>query len=112
MLNEDLPEDKRIFYAHFDVKKSRKKKNFISLSLEYISSFLRQTGVFYTELASPDDSKLGFHIQRGVVRTNCIDSLDRTNLMQQLVGISALEKQLKVLKILDEDEQLQSWTEI
>lgn len=95
VLNSELPEDKQIFYAHFDVKKSKKKKNFISLSNDYIDSFIRQTGVFYTEIINPGDSKMGLHIQRGVIRTNCIDSLDRTNLMQQLIGMNALEKQLQ-----------------
>lgn len=37
---------------------------------------------------------------------NCIDSLDRTNTMQQLMGRSVLEKQFKALDIIQEDESL------
>ena len=95
----------KIFYTHYDVKKSKKKKNFLSLSFEYIDSFLNQIGIFYTHLTKPGDPKIGINIQRGVIRTNWIDSLDRTNLMQQLIGIAALERQLKALKILEEDEK-------
>jgi len=112
VLNSELPDDKKIFYAHFDVKKSRKKKNFLTLSFDYIDSFLDHIGVFCTKLTQPGDSKIGIKIQRGVIRTNCIDSLDRTNLMQSLIGINALERQLKELNILNKDDRLQSSSEI
>ena len=111
VLNEDLPEDKKIFYAHFDVKKA-KKKNFSGLAFAYINSYIRQTGVFYTEVANREESKLRIHVQRGIVRTNCIDSLDRTNLVQQCIGIAVLEKQLKALNILEGSETLQNWLEV
>ena len=84
----------------------------MSQSFQYIESFLNQIGIFYTHLVKPGDPNIGVNIQRGVIRTNCIDSLDRTNLMQQLIGIAALERQLKALKILEEDENLQSNNEI
>lgn len=102
VLNSELPEDKKIFYTHFDVKKSKKKKNFLNLSFDYIDSFLDHIGVFYTEVVDVNDSKMGVHLQRGVVRTNCIDSLDRTNLIQTLVGLRALERQLRALGIISE----------
>jgi len=73
------------------VKKGKKKKNFLELSFDYIDSFLRHTGIYYTELTHPGDSAMSVHLQKGVVRTNCIDSLDRTNMMQQLIGIWALK---------------------
>lgn len=64
----------KIFYSHFDVKKSRKKKNFLNLSFEYIESFLNHTGVFFTHLVRLGDSKIGINIQRGAIR-KCITSL-------------------------------------
>jgi hypothetical protein len=38
-------------------------------------------------------------IQRGIVRTNCIDSLDRTNQVQTLIGYYGALLQLKKLNI-------------
>ncbi|XP_047308750.1 phosphoinositide phosphatase SAC3-like [Impatiens glandulifera] len=40
--------------------------------------------------------------QKGVLRTNCIDCLDRTNVAQYAYGLAALGKQLQVLGITDE----------
>ncbi|GLT56190.1 hypothetical protein SLA2020_292520 [Shorea laevis] len=39
--------------------------------------------------------------QRGVLRTNCIDCLDRTNVAQYAYGLAALGHQLQVLGVLD-----------
>jgi hypothetical protein len=40
--------------------------------------------------------------QKGVVRTNCIDCLDRTNVTQSLLGRKALEVQLQRVGVFDE----------
>lgn len=34
-------------------------------------------------------------LQKGVIRTNCLDSLDRTNVGQAKIGIYMLQKQLE-----------------
>ena len=39
--------------------------------------------------------------QRGVLRTNCIDCLDRTNVAQFVLGLHALEAQLHALGVSD-----------
>lgn len=39
--------------------------------------------------------------QRGVLRTNCIDCLDRTNVAQYAYGLAALGHQLHALGVLD-----------
>jgi len=44
---------------------------------------------------------IGF-LQRGVVRTNCIDSLDRTNVAQFCIGKAALGYQLFALGLIDQ----------
>uniref|UniRef100_A0A914HAX0 phosphoinositide 5-phosphatase n=1 Tax=Globodera rostochiensis TaxID=31243 RepID=A0A914HAX0_GLORO len=38
-------------------------------------------------------------LQRGVIRTNCLDCLDRTNSVQTLIGMRALITQLKILGV-------------
>lgn len=40
-------------------------------------------------------------LQRGVLRTNCIDCLDRTNVAQYAYGLAALGHQLHALGIID-----------
>lgn len=44
----------------------------------------------------------GIRMQRGVLRTNCVDCLDRTNVGQANVGIYALGLQLRALGLTDE----------
>lgn len=39
--------------------------------------------------------------QRGVLRTNCIDCLDRTNVAQYAYGLAALGHQLHALGVID-----------
>jgi hypothetical protein len=41
-------------------------------------------------------------LQRGVLRTNCIDCLDRTNVVQFAYGLAAFGRQLAALGLLDE----------
>lgn len=36
-------------------------------------------------------------VQQGVFRTNCIDCLDRTNVVQSMLAQNSLEKQLQVI---------------
>lgn len=40
-------------------------------------------------------------LQTGVLRTNCIDCLDRTNVAQYAYGLTALGRQLQALRYLD-----------
>jgi len=53
------------------------------------------------------DSFIG-GIQTGVVRTNCIDCLDRTNLAQFLIGLRALNLQLQNANIISQEERLET----
>jgi hypothetical protein len=46
------------------------------------------------------DSMSHIEVQRGVVRTNCIDSLDRTNEAQCFIGLYVLKKQMKRLGLI------------
>lgn len=53
---------------------------------------------------SSADPSSHIRFQTGVVRTNCIDCLDRTNVWQYAYGIAALGQQLKGLGLLDVGE--------
>ena len=53
---------------------------------------------------NPEQTILSF--QNGVVRTNCMDCLDRTNVVQSLIARFVLEKQLKVLGVIGENNKI------
>jgi phosphatidylinositol 3,5-bisphosphate 5-phosphatase len=45
-------------------------------------------------------------VQKGVIRNNCVDCLDRTNIFQYIVGLHVLSEQLVELGFLDADSHL------
>ena len=53
-------------------------------------------------LANGNHSSKQAMFQRGVLRTNCIDCLDRTNVAQYAYGLAALGHQLHALGVLDD----------
>lgn len=54
----------------------------------------------------------GVLMQKGVVRTNCIDSIDRTNAGQYVVGLCAMNHQLLALGALTSVEEIRFENEI
>ena len=67
-----------------------------------VTSALKSTGLFYC-LPSQGQAKgrgtYDWGKQEGVLRTNCIDCLDRTNVAQFAYGLYALSHQMHVLGI-------------
>jgi hypothetical protein len=61
----------------------------VSKLMDSLSPFLHATG--WTELS---DDKIT-HAQSGILRTNCMDCLDRTNVVQSATARGALEQQLR-----------------
>ena len=63
---------------HYDVKDRKKKeKNFPFGLFEMGKPAIDEIQFFHVESSKQRESKI--YLQRGIVRTNCIDSLDRTN---------------------------------
>ncbi|KAH9400120.1 Phosphatidylinositide phosphatase SAC1 [Tyrophagus putrescentiae] len=60
----------------------------LSILIKSISRYIDLFGYF----ASSSEE---YRYQRGVFRTNCIDSLDRTNVVQSLIAKTSLERQLQ-----------------
>ena len=110
-----MPSQLRTVYIHYDVKantKARKKLkeeqliemikngeqvfpyNFLDISAKAIdkTSFFSCKPINSTGLSQVE-------IQRGVIRTNCIDSLDRTNFAQTMIGFKVLLRQLNKLGV-------------
>ena len=55
-------------------------------------------------------SKEALKQQNGVIRTNCIDCLDRTNVVQSLIARNVLEKQLYQFGIIGETNKVTDFT--
>ncbi|XP_053397706.1 polyphosphoinositide phosphatase-like isoform X2 [Mercenaria mercenaria] len=114
-LNQFLPPDKQMVYIGFDMAHyTKKKSNNVLDRLAGISKYcVRQTGFFFHspnmkevfldreefEGVQGYKTKTGSK-QTGVVRTNCVDCLDRTNTAQFAVGKCALAYQLCALDVL------------
>lgn len=149
-INKDLPEESRLKFLHWDLKKhSRRQGTNVLLLLGKAAAYaLTLTGFFYCQLlpasGSGDMSRWPFSgnfetrnspptkdpqtgcgdadnierggcdnepngdfaakrpmFQKGVLRTNCIDCLDRTNVAQFSYGLAALGHQLHALEMIN-----------
>ncbi|TYK12482.1 phosphoinositide phosphatase SAC7-like [Cucumis melo var. makuwa] len=92
-------------YLHFDFHHICGHVHFERLSIlfEQISDFLDQNGYMLL-----NDKGEKMKEQLGVVRTNCIDCLDRTNVTQSMIARKMLESQLRRLGIFGADETISS----
>ncbi|KAM7516026.1 hypothetical protein LguiA_005609 [Lonicera macranthoides] len=98
-----LSDDMR--YVHFDFHHICGHVHFERLSILYeqIEDFLSKNRyLLLNEKGEKVESQLG------VVRTNCIDCLDRTNVTQSMIGRKMLELQLRRLGIFDAGETISS----
>ena len=86
-----------------------RKSNSGDCSLENISSRNEDSDNLEKEVSNSsgsNDASGDYHVkhpmfQKGVLRTNCIDCLDRTNVAQYAYGLVALGRQLHALGFLD-----------
>lgn len=92
-------------YVHFDFHHVCGHIHFDRLSILYdqISDFLERNGYL---LLNEKGEKM--KEQLGVVRTNCIDCLDRTNVTQSMIGRNMLEYQLRRLGVFGAEETISS----
>ncbi|GAB4847619.1 GTPase activating protein (GAP) for Rho1p [Ancistrocladus abbreviatus] len=92
-------------FVHFDFHKICGHIHFERLSILYdqIADFLNKNGYF---LLNEKGEKV--EEQRGVVRTNCVDCLDRTNVTQSMIGRKMLESQLRGIRAFDAKETISS----
>jgi hypothetical protein len=95
-LQAHLMDDARTHYVGFDFHSKVKNNRFEALGelIDAMAPFLTASG-FYVE----DAMSFPLSTQGGVVRTNCIDCLDRTNVLQSDVARFVLCQQLQYLGI-------------
>ena len=99
--NTDITEEdvnngiKKIEYYHYDLKALRKNQFFYK---EYCGEACRQiskTNMFcFIPYILANNTYL-LSLQNGVIRSNCIDCLDRTNVYQQIIGTAVVIIQLR-----------------
>ncbi|KAL9115379.1 MAG: hypothetical protein Q9227_000700 [Pyrenula ochraceoflavens] len=99
----------RLHYIYFDFHNETKglKWHRAQLLLDQLRDGLTRGGYFRgVELPGDStDSALEARLKQGaVVRTNCMDCLDRTNVVQSMLGRWALTQQLRDARILDPSE--------
>jgi hypothetical protein len=92
--------DDRLHYIHFDFHNecSRMRWERISLLLTEMEDDLVQQGYFVDH--SGEKGRRVERKQHGSVRTNCMDCLDRTNVVQSMVARHVLNQQLQELGVL------------
>ncbi|KAI8815982.1 Sac phosphatase domain-containing protein [Fimicolochytrium jonesii] len=116
-LNQFLPPDKKIKYIAWDMARASKShdQDVIGVLENLGEEVLETTGFFHSGPEPyqnalhralledhPDDVvRIMGRRQHGVVRTNCIDCLDRTNAAQFVIGKCALGYQLYALGVLE-----------
>ncbi|CAL4921095.1 unnamed protein product [Urochloa decumbens] len=126
-INKELTEDKRLKFLHMDLSKLSRRKgaNVLALLNKVASDVLDLTEFLHCEISTSakfEDASSGERtvaksrddksssdqsecvaklvpllLQKGVLRTNCIDCLDRTNVAQFAYGLAALGRQLHAL---------------
>lgn len=104
--------DPRLYYTHFDFHSECKRMRWdrIQLLVDQLQEQLVKQGYFYYD-ASSEGSGTIRKTQSGVVRTNCMDCLDRTNVVQGTLARWVLTQQLRQIEILTTDESIESQTQ-
>jgi len=117
-LNQFLPTEHRLEYIHFDMARVSRSRTAVVMDrlIEIADACVRKTGFFqnFPDLnclsQRPDSSfeslakggvAIDGRVQTGIVRTNCVDCLDRTNTAQFAIAKKALAFQLFSLGVLD-----------
>jgi hypothetical protein len=105
-----------LIYITFDFLKcarSTREPNVLDAISEITSTIYSTTGFFRTLPPSqgPSTGTLAAVLQEGIMRTNCIDCLDRTNVAQFCLGRECLQQQLEHLGV-DASADPRVWKEL
>lgn len=100
--NQWLPRRYVDFDFHHECK-GMKYEN-IGKLIDQVKNDLDTFGYFSTNIDTPSKRVE----QTGVTRVNCIDNLDRTNVVQSVIAKLVLEKQLKTLNIFSENDKIEN----
>ena len=103
----------RATYLYFDFHTECKGMRFdrISVLVDRLAASLGDMG-WYHSIANDQGAPARVHSrQTGVVRSNCMDCLDRTNVSQSAMGRWALDRQLRSAGVLSHKETVEDHPE-
>ncbi|KAG0335497.1 hypothetical protein BG004_008425 [Podila humilis] len=102
--------DVDIKYHHFDFHHECSKMQWhrVSLLLDHFSEELVSQGYFKAHVSKEGVEQVS-QKQTSVVRTNCMDCLDRTNVVQSVVSRWILNRQLRDIGVLGADEKFENF---
>ena len=92
-------DNEKIEYVHYDLKALRKEKNFYERFCDESCLMIRKTNMFCFIPRTKSDNTYMLSLQNGVIRSNCIDCLDRTNVYQQIIGTAVMMIQLRMMGV-------------
>ncbi|PIL29655.1 hypothetical protein GSI_08292 [Ganoderma sinense ZZ0214-1] len=107
MAESNMPKT-RYEYFDFHSECSKMRWDRISVLLGKLEEELVQNGYFHLASNKPEPVKL----QTGVIRTNCMDNLDRTNVAQCAIAKWMLNRQLKELRVIQENDSVDNYDEL
>ncbi|KAI8971677.1 SacI homology domain-containing protein, partial [Mycotypha africana] len=101
--------DRNLKFIHFDFHKEccKMRWNRVQLLIDQLESDLRKQAFCLYDATYSAGSKLR-KVQTSVVRTNCMDCLDRTNVVQSTIARWVLNKQLREIGILQSTEVIEN----
>jgi phosphatidylinositol 4-phosphatase len=97
----DLFQDDYLHYIHWDFHSKTKGMKYDAVDSDLIASIDRDLGVYSYYFRTDSNSSLPSMLQKGVVRTNCVDSLDRTNVVQSVIAHRIMDDALKQMGVLN-----------
>ncbi|GAA5796879.1 SacI homology domain-containing protein [Helicostylum pulchrum] len=99
--------DPRIYYTHFDFHSECSKMRWhrIQLLVDQLKDKLVEQG--YTYIDSTEKTPVIKKTQTSVVRSNCMDCLDRTNVVQSTLARWVLTEQLRQVGILEPNQKVE-----
>lgn len=95
----NLGADARVRYVHFDFHRECRGMHWENIArlIASIGDDLRQHAFLLARIGDPVGM---LSRQTGIIRANCIDCLDRTNVVQSVLAENALEAQLREMGVL------------
>lgn len=93
--------DSRLHFLHWDFHTKTKGMKYEAVDNDLLAAIDRDLGAYsYFLVVDGADASPSMR-QKGVVRTNCIDSLDRTNVVQSVIAHRIMDDALKQMGVLN-----------